>query len=140
MTTEQKAKAYDEALEKAKIWQNHLYETNDKDYADELNYIFPELKESEDERIRKAIISYISHGQHCGVSNANMIAWLEKQGFKASETSIKDAEEEVRQYLSGSGNEKYIAEFMERYANWNRQREEWDRSLLEALIQRGKPY
>lgn len=46
--------------------------------------IFPELheQESEDERIRKAIIAYISHDQHCGVSNADMIAWLEKQGEK----------------------------------------------------------
>ena len=42
--------------------------------------IFSELKESEDEKIRKAIIAYISHDQHCGVSNADMIAWLEKQG------------------------------------------------------------
>lgn len=131
-------KKYKDALEKVRRL------LKDQEIAlharEKLANVFPELKESEDERIRKAIISYISHGQHCGVSNANMIAWLEKQGFKASETSIKDAEEEVRQYLSGSGNEKYIAEFMERYANWNRQREEWDRSLLEALIQRGKPY
>lgn len=46
--------------------------------------IFPELheQESEDERIRKAIIAYISHDQHCGVSNADMIAWLEKQDAK----------------------------------------------------------
>ena len=46
--------------------------------------IFPELKEkeSEDERIRRAIIAYISHDQHCEVSNADMIAWLEKQDNK----------------------------------------------------------
>lgn len=44
-------------------------------------FIFPELKEkeTEDERIRKAIIAYINHGQHNGVSNKDMIAWLEKQ-------------------------------------------------------------
>ena len=40
----------------------------------------PELKESEGEKIRKAIIGYIDHGQHYGVSNKDMIAWLEKQG------------------------------------------------------------
>ena len=34
----------------------------------------------EDERIRKAIIGYIDHGQHYDVSNKDMIAWLEKQG------------------------------------------------------------
>ena len=48
-------------------------------------FIFPELKESEDERIRKAIIAYISHDQHCGVSNADMIAWLEKQGIQTTD-------------------------------------------------------
>ena len=56
MTTEEKAKAYDEAIEiaKSKI-------KNDKDhilYEDDITDIFPELKESEDERIRKWLICY----------------------------------------------------------------------------------
>ena len=51
-------KKYKEAIERAKIWQEHLYDVNDKDYADELNYIFPELKESEDEKTKKEIINY----------------------------------------------------------------------------------
>ena len=55
-----------------------------------LQPFFPERqeKESEDERIRKAIIAYISHDQHCGVSNADMIAWLEKQGQEPKKVSI----------------------------------------------------
>ena len=36
-------------------------------------------EESEDEKIRKAIIGYIDHGQHYGVSNTDMITWLERQ-------------------------------------------------------------
>lgn len=44
----------------------------------------PELAESEDERIRKAIICYIGYGQHCGVSNIDMIAWFEKQSEKTN--------------------------------------------------------
>lgn len=70
---------YKQALEKAEI----VYHDNRKDkcWQDWLTELFPELKENEneDERIRKAIIAYISNGQHCGVSNADMIAWLEKQ-------------------------------------------------------------
>lgn len=67
---------YKNALERA----NKLYEQGT--ITESLGYVFPELKESEDERIRKAIIAYISHDQHCGVSNADMIAWLEKQDNK----------------------------------------------------------
>ena len=59
MTMEEKAKAYDEALEKAEIWQNHLYESGDKDYADELDYIFPLLKKRKDERIVAALDSLL---------------------------------------------------------------------------------
>ena len=75
---------YKEALERAKIWQKHLYEVGDKDYADELNYIFPELAMSEDEKIRKALIDFFSKGagngaQTNGVYDKDILAWLEKQ-------------------------------------------------------------
>jgi len=71
-------------LERARIWQNNLYDTNDKDYADELNYIFPELKEEpEDERIRKALINvFATHKDYemfFGVSVEDIRTWLEKQ-------------------------------------------------------------
>ena len=67
---------YKEALERAR----QVHTTNVDENKKSTEYIFPELKESEDERIRKAIICYIGYGQHCGVSNIDMIAWLEKQG------------------------------------------------------------
>jgi len=75
---------YEQALKRAKAL---LEDMDKKDYfasKADIENIFPELKESEDERIRKAIIAYISHGQHCGVSNADMIAWIEKQGKRNS--------------------------------------------------------
>lgn len=62
-----------------------LYETANADQRYVLESLFPELAESEYERIRKAIIGYIDHGQHYGVSNKDMIAWLEKQGEKSDE-------------------------------------------------------
>ena len=49
MTVEQKAKAYDEALEKAKKYI-------EKGYTVLMSDLFTELRESEDERIRKALI------------------------------------------------------------------------------------
>lgn len=71
---------YNEALERAeKIYNSEFKPDDAMVLAKHLSMIFPELKESEDEKIKKAIIGYIDHGQHYGVSNANMIAWLEKQ-------------------------------------------------------------
>ena len=71
-------KKYKEALE----WMQSLYDGLHGATKEEAEHYFTELKESEDEKIRKAIIAYISHDQHCGVSNADMIAWLEKQDKK----------------------------------------------------------
>ena len=82
MTQEKKARAYDKALERARIWQNHLYRTNNSYYANELNYIFPELKESEDEKIRKQILSFLKEFEYDHYRNldfSSWIAWLEKQ-------------------------------------------------------------
>lgn len=45
---------YDKALERARKYKNYGYITIN--YA--LNNIFPELNESEDERIRKALITF----------------------------------------------------------------------------------
>ena len=80
MTQEQKAKAYDEALERAK----GMYEQGMM--PERLEYIFPELKESEDERIRKVLIDLVKCNERSGytllnnVSTSSMLAWLEKQG------------------------------------------------------------
>ena len=51
-----------------------------------LEEIFPELRESKDERIRKALIRYFTlsdehaYNEACGVSYRDIVAWLEKQG------------------------------------------------------------
>ena len=66
MTEKEKAKAYDEAIEIAKKWYN-------------------ELKESEDEKIKNAILNHLKkmwgncQDDVCGVHVEDAIAWLEKQ-------------------------------------------------------------
>ena len=53
------------------------------DYCREkLEEFFPELKESEDERIRKEIIEYITRYKDCITDKEydSWVAWLEKQG------------------------------------------------------------
>jgi hypothetical protein len=93
LTIEQKAKAYDEAI---KIAMSKI--KNNKDhilYEEDIIDIFPELKESEDERIRK----FISNELVClratyGKSSdryeelTNAVAWLEKQGEQKSADKV----------------------------------------------------
>lgn len=73
MTEKEKAKAYDDAIERAK----KLY---GKGITEE---IFPELKESEDERIKKAIIEFFEseddNTTYSLVRKKDIIAWLKKQ-------------------------------------------------------------
>ena len=82
MTTEQKAKAYDEAIRKAKITldccDSASIATKNTVYD-----IFPELKESEDERIRGAIIDHLKDN-----NLTEWAAWLKKQG-KPSDKEMK---------------------------------------------------
>ena len=58
LSTEQKAKAYDEALEKARIWKNKSGMPKDKQGI--LDDIFPELRENEDEKTKKTLHSISS--------------------------------------------------------------------------------
>mgnify|MGYP006873028368 CR=1 FL=1 len=82
-TIEEKAKAYDEAIEKARKIQKYSSDLAEKKRMEEL---FPELKESEDERIRKDIMEFIKRNKSplAPVPSDDCldmwIAWLEKQG------------------------------------------------------------
>ena len=82
LTTEQKAQRYDEALNEAKEWYNNP--NSDKIGKSYLWAVFPELKESEDERIKREIIGFIRNAYW--TSNRKrfneLVAWLEKQGEK----------------------------------------------------------
>ena len=57
MTTEEKAKAYDEALETARKINSGEGVAAPSDWT-VYEVIFPELKESEDKKIKKALIAY----------------------------------------------------------------------------------
>lgn len=73
LSINEKAKAYDEAIERAKkIYGNGIIER-----------IFPELKEGDDERIKKNCIHFLElQKQHHAATFEieECIAWLEKQG------------------------------------------------------------
>lgn len=91
MTTEEKAKAYDDALSVAK--EIHSY-SSDIAEIKRMEQIFPELKESEDERIRTELINgfneclknsqYPKNAQKYwhNIKIEDILAWLEKQDEK----------------------------------------------------------
>ena len=71
-------KKYEQALERARDMLSYK-EVRQED----MEYLFPELKESEDERIRKEIIDYINRltASPNNIDKFNTwITWLEKQG------------------------------------------------------------
>lgn len=92
LSIEEKAKAYDEAIERAESIYNEtaILSATTKGIC---KYIFPELKESDDERIRGNIIAtiHLYYGEPLEDEAKEMIAWLEKQG----EQKIKTPEESL---------------------------------------------
>ena len=78
LTIEQKAQRYDESVELAAKFKKEYLSYKElnvhKGVIEAFNSIFPELKELEDEKIRKAIRTLIL---------SDMFAWLEKQGEHA---------------------------------------------------------
>lgn len=82
---------YKEKLEEAK----RLYESANDEQKHIIENLFPELKESEGERIRKALINYLITDEDNGVSKVgqipidNVIAWLEKQVEQKSTNKVE---------------------------------------------------
>ena len=97
-------KKYKNSLEKMKGFYTYCKRCENKDTVAFLEDAFPELKESEDERIRKTLIEYFN--EQCDMSDWNgvygyqVVAWLEKQGnnqnWKPSKEQISALEHFVR--------------------------------------------
>lgn len=117
MTQEEKAKAYDEALERAKELSKTTTGAN-------YEYIFPELKvkESEDERIRKVLINLVkSNGMAYyleQIHKDDIFAWLENQGKKvdAIENFDTEFEKQVSRLLASIINQDW--EYTEGFVKW----------------------
>jgi len=87
LSIEEKAKAYDGLIERLKDLK---FSCRFSPLSDTIDEIFPELKEGEDERIRKGLLHHLRELQEWKVGNMSpiklpetynvWIAWLEKQG------------------------------------------------------------
>lgn len=89
-------KRYNEALSRAKYYYNKGKTVEFANYI--VSDIFPELKESEDDKIRKDLINFLCDIWHLGKNAdfdkwdkadcSNWIAWLQEQGNKFIETNV----------------------------------------------------
>jgi len=100
--------SYNEALERAK---HELFVCGNDEGRKQMIYnIFPELKENEDKKIRKALIDFFNKGaengeQTNGIYDKNIVAWLEKQGSELNSVDLSDCSEEYRKaYYDGWNN------------------------------------
>ena len=102
MTKEEKARAYDEALRKIRP----LYEQAKKEDCpiwSTYEYVFHELADSEDERVRKELIGHLKECRNNTRSEvmigtyAKWIAYLEKQ--KEQSITANDLDEEVHRFF-----------------------------------------
>jgi len=95
LTTEEKAKAYDKSFKIAQELYNNPNSSNiGKGYV---CTVFPELKESEDEKIRNEIILYIGAKDDISLNTHNKwLSWLEKQGEKPQGKSALEAIKEEK--------------------------------------------
>lgn len=97
-------KKYKEALKRAKNLRKDAIDMGENIRAKQCEIIFPELNESEDEKIRKGIKSILEHYKEGGevvcpypfVSIDKALAWLEKQGG-----ITKLSEEEQNRFAKG---------------------------------------
>lgn len=98
MTQEQKAKAYDEAIERARALNNGE-DIEVEAGTTTCEYIFPELKETKDEGIRGAIIDHLKDN-----NLTEWADWLEKQDTlieeikRREELLIKEREKETSSF------------------------------------------
>ena len=86
LSIEEKAHRYDEAIERAK--KVLLDCTSEEQKV--VEYITPELKESEDAEIRKEMITYLSTVEDKElIPYERWIDWLEKQGEQKSDDKVE---------------------------------------------------
>lgn len=87
-------KKYKEALEKARQFSEHPLQ---EDSSSIVEYIFPELKDSEDEKIIKALIRFHKSTIDVdGIKGEDILAWLEKQGSNLVKNGYTDNKDIIK--------------------------------------------
>ena len=104
-------KKYNDALERARaLWQEAIEKEYPNDYLKDYETIFPELAESEDERIRRTLVEYFGPKVQLdfvrGIPIQKIRDWLEKQK-EQKQTDLPAG----FYYIDLNGNRYYSKEF-----------------------------
>lgn len=111
-TIEEKAKAYDEAIKRAKKIHSGILNSEIIGFPGQIEYIFPQLRESDDERTRRRLIEFISDIKRISESGRN--SWAVR----------KDDAEMCNAFLS------YLEKQKEQKPAWS----EEDKKLIDDVI------
>lgn len=150
MNTEEKARAYDEALK----WMRIIYPSLSGADKEDAEHFFPQLRESEDERIRKDIVAAVEmRGDLTQARKSEIYAYLEKQ----KERKPAEPELKIPDWVHGGWDDEYmINTVIGRYSlhaevakkrgdthdyNLSKSMENWLRNVVKPLIlekQKGK--
>ena len=81
-----------ERIKEQIIWDRikQMYNNMDDAAKSQVERAFPELAESEDERISKELIEFLKGSHYLPAKMGRWLAWLEKQGEKSAEWSEED--------------------------------------------------
>lgn len=123
---------YEKKYKEALAWVESIYPELNHEHQMEAEAFFPELKESENEKVRKHIISVL---EDCWQTCKNIdydssriqedIAWLEKQGASYTKRDVDDA------YIEGMAFAK--DELEKQKPTWSEEDEERFQSCLNIL-------
>lgn len=133
MTDKEKAKAFDEALERARKMLNMILDNELLGFPDQIREIFPQLRESEDERIRKALIDAfqfhkkLEHVTFYGVPSDDAIAYLERQKTVDYEAELKKCKDNPLYFF-----DKYVSIKL-KPMKWSEEDEKMCNSILNIL-------
>ena len=133
LSIEEKAKAYDEAIERAK----KIHNEHKAQPFDVMLKVFPELKESEGESIRKELIEYFEHysgGDNISIKFSEWIAWLEKQGELVNSLSkgLDNAHERIDGLIQKNNS---LIEQLEKQGEQKPAWSEEDDEMLDSIIE-----
>ena len=127
-------KLYKESLDRAK---NIYGASESKDILSTLTTIFPELRQNEDEKIKKDIIYFLSRntfqfGEDIDKYKA-WIAWLEKQGESKFEQCIQEGDKLVTNEDGTHFNISQLERVAKKESSWNEENEKIRKRILLSL-------
>lgn len=138
---------YKEKYEQALEFAQRFYNTSIAITKKELEDIFPELEESEGERIRKALLEhFITFNQEDnyldGIPFSHVVAWLEAQGEQKQELLTKEKALKnspfVEQKPAWSEEDEKIIETMCKEGDLKPSEVQWLKSLKERVLPQPK--